>query len=60
MAIKITYTNHLDTAELGKVRKVYRTKYGYTPSGQHKYYYVWNDRLGRCTWVKDTNCELVA
>ena len=59
MSIKITWVNGLDKSELGKVRKVYRTRYGYTGSGQHKFFLVWSDKYNKCVWVKDTDCEIV-
>lgn len=47
-------------SEIGKVRKVYRTKVGYTGSGRHTYYLVWSDVFGKCVWVKDNTVTVVA
>jgi hypothetical protein len=60
LRVKIMTVGYNQDSEIGKVRKVYRTKVGYTGSGRHIYYLVWSDVFGKCVWVKDNTVLVVA
>lgn len=43
-----------------KVRKVYKEKMEWFPSGLKKMYLVWDETLDRVRWVKADICTIVA
>jgi hypothetical protein len=50
----------LEKMDHEKVRKVYREKMEWFPSGKRKMFLVWDETLNRVRWVKADLCTVVA
>ena len=49
----------LETLDTEKVRKVYREKMDWFPSGRRKMFLIWNEKENRVIWVKADRCTIV-